>query len=161
MLGLVGPLAYSGQLAAAHSLRSEAVRAALPLGDPALLARVIVAFDVPRAVFFREFGDTDHKLVGTIKRTLSELPPGDHPLRCRLLTTLASELELAESERGYEAAEEAVAMARRLGEPGLLAMALTSQRMQSFRQRHGRLPRPGPHAPGDVRARARRGRQSR
>lgn len=84
-------------------------------------------------MFFREFGDTDHKLADTIGRTLSELPPGDHPLRCRLLTTLASELELAESERGYQAAEEAVAMARRLAEPGLLAMALTSQRMQSFR----------------------------
>ena len=84
VLGLVGPLAYSGQLAAAHSLRSDAVGAALPLGDPALLARVIVAFGVPRAVFFREFGDTDHKLADTIERTLSELPPGDHPLRCRL-----------------------------------------------------------------------------
>jgi DNA-binding SARP family transcriptional activator len=133
VLGLVGALVHNGQLAKARSLRNYAVRAALPLDDPALLARVIIAFDVPRAWFFREFGDTDLGLAGTVERTLAGLPPGDHPLRCGLLSTLAFELDIAESERGHEAAEEAVAMARRLGDPSLLTMALGGLWAESFR----------------------------
>jgi hypothetical protein len=49
------------------------------------------------------------------------------PLRCRLLTTLAIELEDADTERGYQASAQAVAMARRLGDPALLAMALSGK----------------------------------
>ena len=53
VLGLVRALAHGGQLARARSYRHDAVRAALPLGDPVLLARVITAFDVPRVWFCR------------------------------------------------------------------------------------------------------------
>src|SRR5262249_51087713 len=48
VLGLVGALAQAGQLTRARSYRRDAIRAALPLDDPVLLARVITAFDVPR-----------------------------------------------------------------------------------------------------------------
>ncbi|MGH3393960.1 MAG: hypothetical protein ACRDPO_04655 [Streptosporangiaceae bacterium] len=120
----------------ARSLRKDAVRAALPLGDPALVARVITAFDVPRALFFREYGATDHELVGTVEQTLSDLPPGDHPLRCSLLTTLAFELEDAESDRGYGASVQAVKMARRLGDPAMLTMALGGRWVAAYRD-HG------------------------
>ena len=48
VLGLVRALAQTGQLARARSYRQDAVRAALPLDDPVLLARVITAFDVPQ-----------------------------------------------------------------------------------------------------------------
>lgn len=137
VLGLVGPLVHSGQLVAARFLRSSAIRAALPLNDPDLLARVIVAFDVPRGWFYRAFGDTDHELISMVERTLSDLPPGKPTLRCRLLTTLAFELETAESRRGYEAAEEAVTMARRLGDPSLLSIALCGQWTETYR--HGDL----------------------
>jgi hypothetical protein len=67
------------------------------------------------------------------ERLLGELPAGDHPLRCRLLTTLAIELEDAETERGYQASVQAVAMARRLGDPALLTMALIGRWTESFR----------------------------
>ena len=50
VLGLVRALAHTGQLARARSYRQDAVRAALPLDDPVLLARVITSFDVPRPV---------------------------------------------------------------------------------------------------------------
>ena len=116
MLGLVRALAHTGQVARARSHRQDAVRAALPLGDPVLLARVITAFDVPEAWFSHEYSATDDELVATVEQTLASLPPGDQPLRCRLLTTLAFELEGAESERGYQASAEAVEMARRLGD---------------------------------------------
>ena len=133
VLGLVGALADAGQLTRARSLRKDAVSAALPLDDPSLVARVIAAFDVPRPWFGHESGATDDELVATVERTLARLPPGDGPLRCRLLATLAFELEGAESERGYQASAEAVEMARRLGDPGVLAIAISGRYEQAFR----------------------------
>jgi DNA-binding SARP family transcriptional activator len=132
VLGLVGALAQDGQLPRARSWRQDAVRAALPLNEPALLARVITAFDVPRASFFREYGETDNDLVGTVEQTLARLPPGDQPLRCRLLTTLAFELADGGSERGYHASAQAVEMARRLRDPLLLTMALGGRWVQNL-----------------------------
>ena len=133
VLGLVRALSHDGQLAIAHPLRQHAIRAALRLNDPELLARAVTALDVPRVPFFREYGETDLQLVGVAERLLRELPPGDHPLRCQLLTTLAIELEMAETERGNDASAQAVAMARRLGDPVLLATALLGRWTQSFR----------------------------
>jgi len=139
VLGLVGALAQAGQLTRARSYRRDAIRAALPLDDPVLLARVITAFDVPRAWFFREYGEPDGELVSTVELTLARLPPGDQPLRCRLLTTLAFELADSDSERGYQASAEAVAMARRLGDPFLLTMALGGRWVQCLSFRHDGL----------------------
>jgi hypothetical protein len=133
VLGLVRALASTGQLTRARSHRQDAIRAALPLDDPVLLAQVITAFDVPEAIYSREYGVTDDELVATVEQTLARLPPGDHPLRCRLLTTLGIELEGAESERGYQASAEAVEMARRLGDPGALIVAINARGSQSFR----------------------------
>jgi DNA-binding SARP family transcriptional activator len=133
VLGLVRALVHTGHVTRARSYRRDAVRAALPLGDPALLARVITSFEVGRLWQAHEYGTTDHELVDTAEQTLARLPPGDQPLRCRLLTTLAFELPGAESERGYQAAAEAVEMARRLRDPGALAMAINGRYIQSFR----------------------------
>jgi len=134
VLGLVRALSHDGQLAVARSLRQHAVHGALQLHDPALLAEVVTALDVPRVLFFREYGETYGELViGVTERLLGQLPPGDLPVRCRLLTTLAIELEDAETERGYHAAAQAVAMARRLRDPDLLTMAIVGRWTQSFR----------------------------
>jgi len=54
-------------------------------------------------------------------------------LRCRLLTTLAFELDGAETGRGYEASAEAVQMARRLGDTGALTIAINGRYTQTFR----------------------------
>ena len=133
VLGLVRALAHTGQTARARTYRRDAVRAALPLGDPALLARVITAFDVPTLWPTQEYGMTDADLVGTVEQALTRLPPGDRTLRCRLLVTLAFELDGAESERGDQASAQAVEMARRLGDPETLTMALNARGVQSFR----------------------------
>jgi DNA-binding SARP family transcriptional activator len=133
VLGLVRALASTGQLARARSHRGDAIRAAVPLDDPVLLAQVITAFDVPMPVPSREYGETDDELVAIVEQTLARLPSGDHPLRCRLLTTLAIELDGAESERGYQASAEAVEMARRLGDPGALTVAINGRFWQSYR----------------------------
>jgi DNA-binding SARP family transcriptional activator len=132
LLGLVRALASTGQLTRARSHRRDAIRVTLPLDDPVLLAQVITAFDVPATPYSHEYGVTDAELVATVEQTLARLPPGDHPLRCRLLTTLAVELDVGESERGYQASAEAVEMARRLGDPGALIVAINGRCWQSF-----------------------------
>jgi len=110
VLSMVRALAHAGQLMRARGLRQDAVRSALALDDPPLLARVITAFDVQTPWTIREYGMVDGQLVQAAERALEQLPTDDHPLRSRLLTTLGFELEGAESERGYQAAEQAVAI---------------------------------------------------
>ena len=132
VLCLVRALSHAGQLPRARSWRQDAIRAALLLDDPVLLARVITAFDVPRAYFFREHGETDYELVGTVEQTLARLPPGDQPLRCGLLVTLTFELADDDSKHAYQASAESVAMARRLGDPFLLTMALVARWVQNL-----------------------------
>lgn len=133
VMGLVRTLASTGQLTSARPYRRDAVRAALPLDDPVLLAKVIASFDVPITWLSHDYGRIDHELIATIEQTLARLPPGDGLLRCQLLTTLSFELEGAVSERGYQASVQAVEMARRLGDPAALTMAINGRYLQSFR----------------------------
>jgi DNA-binding SARP family transcriptional activator len=129
----VHALAHIGQLERARSYRHDAVRAALALDDPVLLARVITSFDVPRLWISQQYGSTDDELIGTVEQTLARLAPEERRLRCQLLTTLAFELHGAASERGYEASAEAVSIARDLGDTGTLVMAINGRYVQSFR----------------------------
>ncbi|TMR92958.1 ATP-binding protein, partial [Nonomuraea basaltis] len=133
MLSMVSALANTGQLVKARTHRTEAVRAAVPLGDPELLARVIVSFEVPTFWSSREYGGLDTELLDAVEKALDALPPGDAEARCRLLAALGFELEGEETERGYLASIEAVAMARRLGDPALLTLALNARLHESFR----------------------------
>lgn len=133
VLGLVRALAHTGRLASARSYRQDAVRAALPLDDPVLLARVIVSFDVPRLWYSHEYGVIDHEIVDMVEQTLDRLSPGDQQLRCRLLSTLGFELQGAKSDRGYQASTEAVEIARRLGDAGALTIAINARYFQTYR----------------------------
>ncbi len=133
MLALVRTLNESGQHGRARSVRAAAVRAALPLDDPALLARVITSFEAMRMWRNRDYGAVDDEIVEIVEQTLGRLPDENQSLRCRLLTTLAFELDGAESERGYEAAAEAVQLARTLGDPAVLSSALLGRCVQSHR----------------------------
>ncbi len=133
VLGLVRALANTGQLTRARSWRHDAVGAALPLGDPALVAEVITAFDVAMLWPTHEYYVTDHELVEAVEGTLPQLPAGDQVLRSRLLATLAFELDGARSERGHEASSQSLAMARRLRDPGVFTVAANARYVQSFR----------------------------
>ncbi|MGH3303579.1 MAG: BTAD domain-containing putative transcriptional regulator [Streptosporangiaceae bacterium] len=133
VLRLVRALAEAGQLAKARSFRQAAVRSAEPLADPVLLAQVITAFDVPTLWPTQEYGASDRELVDVAEQTLTCLPSSEELLRCRLLVTIAFELEGAQSDRGYHAAAEAVGIARRLGDPDVLTIALNGRDIQSFR----------------------------
>ncbi|MFG1873657.1 BTAD domain-containing putative transcriptional regulator [Sphaerisporangium sp. NPDC049003] len=129
----VRALALANELSAAREHREQAVRLALPLGDPELTARVIVAFDVPALWSIREYGVVSHEIVQVVEHTLAELGPGDGHARCALLCSLATELGGEATTRGEQAAGEALAMARRLCDPGLLAKALNARYFHTFR----------------------------
>jgi DNA-binding SARP family transcriptional activator len=139
---LAGGLALTGGsgLRAAMSQRLAAIEAAEQLGDPELTARVIGNYDVP-AIWTRSDDEpTAARIVAAAERTLSALPAGRAALRARLLATIAVESRGDSGQRPGRAAAEAEAIARRLGDPALLAFTLNGTWMQSF-SRTGLAPR--------------------
>ncbi|GAB3585534.1 hypothetical protein GCM10027445_63150 [Amycolatopsis endophytica] len=139
LMGLVRALAVSGRLDEARRGRGEALALAEGLGEPALVARVLVAFDVPAVWTENDDPALARRVVDVAERTLLALPPGQDAVRSRLLATLALELRNTDSDRGAAAAREAEALARELDEPAVLAFALNARFMQSF-ERAGLAP---------------------
>ncbi|MGW0595072.1 BTAD domain-containing putative transcriptional regulator [Streptosporangium sp. NPDC002607] len=134
VMGMVRALAVTGSLESARQYRAEAIATAEELGDPHLTAEVISAFDVPAIWTRNDDEDLARQIVHAIERTLTALPEGQAAQRSRLLSTLALELRGAPTDRGRQAAREAEAIARRLGDPALLAFALNGRFMQAFQQ---------------------------
>ncbi len=125
-LALVRAELDAGEWVSARRTRAAALRASDETGDPALTARALVALDAPTVWTLHHYADVDLDIVGRLERVLAELPAEDSELRCRLLGTLAAELyDGSDDPRCDEFSAEAVAMARRIGEPRLLAVALT------------------------------------
>lgn len=132
---LLRTLALSGGegLAAARSQRVAAVRAAEQLSDPELTARVIGAFDVPGSWTRSDDTGAAAEMVAAAERTLAALPQ-DAPeaVRARLLATVAMESRGLPGPRGPEAARQAETLARRSGDPAVLAFALAGRYLTAF-----------------------------
>ena len=113
--------------AAAPSARETvktAAAAAAAVGRPDLLARAALDF----GAFALSPGIVDEELVGLLDGALAALDASDSAPRIRLLARLAVALYWSpEDERRLAAAEEAVAMARRLGDRVTLAYALANR----------------------------------
>jgi hypothetical protein len=139
VMGLGRALAVTGGLEAARAHRAEALTAAELLGDPELTASVIGAFDVPGIWTANDDPALAGQLVAVTERTLAALPRPPAAERVRLLSTLAMELRGTRSARGRAAAGEAESLARRLGDPALLAFALNARFMHTF-ERAGLAP---------------------
>jgi DNA-binding SARP family transcriptional activator len=139
VMGLVRALAVTGELQAARQHRAGALAAAEELGDPALTAHVIGAFDVPGIWTANDDPALASQIVAVAERTLTALPPDMLVERARLLSTIAMELRGTRSPRGRDAAAEAESIARRLGDPSLLAFALNGRFMHTF-ERAGLAP---------------------
>jgi hypothetical protein len=74
-------------------------------------------------------GRRDETLVALLEEALAVLEPGDSDMRVRLLARLSVALYWSDLDgRRFELSEEAVAMARRLRDPGTLALAIHSRR---------------------------------
>lgn len=148
---LARTLALAGGDALIHSRRDRlaAVQAAERTGDIALTARVIGAYDVPALWSRADDLDQSRAVVAAAERTLTALgADGPAELRARLLATVAVEsrsadLPAIEQRRAGQAAREAEALARELGDPALLVFALNGVFLQSFT-------RPGLAAARDV-----------
>jgi hypothetical protein len=138
--GLGRTLAVTDHLDHSRRYRAEAMATAVRLDDPGLTASVIASFDVP-AIWVRN--DDEHlsrQIVQAAERTLTVLGAdrADHAeQRSRLLSSIALELRGSTTDRGDRAAREAEAIARRIGDPALLAFALNARFMHTF-QRAGR-----------------------
>ncbi|MFF3599550.1 AfsR/SARP family transcriptional regulator [Kitasatospora indigofera] len=151
--GLLRDLAVTGPDGLGEALRHrrELVAAAETTGDADLAARIIGSYDVP-AVWTRA---DDPEGAGELSRAAARAaarlgPDGPAVLRARLLSVVAVESRgdaTADSPlpraadapvtepwrlRAGRAAEEAVRLARGLGDPALLAFALNGSFMQSF-----------------------------
>ncbi|WP_031010241.1 AfsR/SARP family transcriptional regulator [Streptomyces sp. NRRL F-5727] len=137
---LARTLALAGGDALIHSRRDRlaAAQAAERTGDIALTARVIGAYDVPALWSRADDPEQSRAVVAVAERTLTALgTDGPAALRARLLATVAVEsrsadLPATEQRRAGEAAREAEALARKLGDPALLAFALNGLFLQSF-----------------------------
>ncbi|GIM93769.1 AfsR/SARP family transcriptional regulator [Paractinoplanes toevensis] len=119
-----------GGLEAARRHRTAAIAAAEELGDPALTARVIGAYDVP-AIWPRcDDPAQAAAIVAAARRALRHA--SGPPTRARLLATVAVESRGAAATADSRAcAEEAVGIARGHNDPGLLAFALNGLFMQT------------------------------
>ncbi len=140
-VGVLRGLAVAGGVAAARDQRLAAITAAEQLGDPELTARIIGGYDVPAIWTRSDDPDQSAQVVAVAERTLAALTPdtGD-AARARLLATVAIESRGTPEPRGPQAAQQAEHLARRLGDPALLAFALNGVYMQTF-QHTGLAPR--------------------
>lgn len=132
VLGLGRTLAVTGHLDQARRHRSEAIEAAERLDDPDLTVAVVAAFDVPAIWTRNDDENLSHQIVRAAEHALATLAGNRPELRSRLLSTIALELRGTTTDRGRTAAADAEAIARDLGDPGLLAFALNARFMHTF-----------------------------
>jgi DNA-binding SARP family transcriptional activator len=115
----------AGDLGAARRTRQRALEAARAAGRDDLVVAAFLAWDEPTPWQARPYGLVDGPVVDTLDGLLrrGDLTP---EARCRLLAALVSELSGEDDPRVAAAGEEAVALARVVGDPLLLAFALSA-----------------------------------
>ena len=128
----------SGDGAEARTTFEEAIEVSRRLGDAQLLARAALGYVTALGGFLLyarfEVGGTG---VGLLEEALAGLPPGDSPLRAHLLAHLALEMWSGNEpvEQRVAVSQEAIELARRLGDSEALVTALHA--------RHWALTTPG------------------
>ncbi|MEU6792477.1 BTAD domain-containing putative transcriptional regulator [Nonomuraea wenchangensis] len=118
LCGLVSALGHAGDVAGAVAARAEAV-----LLSPGV--RALTSYDAPVIWTIQPDTRYDAEFVAAVER---ELAAGHGPeARCRLLAALVFAMEGHDDERVEAAGAEAVALARELGRPDLLCLALNAR----------------------------------
>ncbi|MEV0630582.1 BTAD domain-containing putative transcriptional regulator [Nonomuraea wenchangensis] len=118
LCGLVSALGHAGDVAGAVEARAEAVRL-----SPGV--RALTSYDAPVIWTIQPDTRYDAEFVAAVER---ELAAGHgQEARCRLLAALVFAMEGHDDERVEAAGAEAVALARELGRPDLLCLALNAR----------------------------------
>ncbi|MEV4318210.1 BTAD domain-containing putative transcriptional regulator [Actinocrispum sp. NPDC049592] len=111
----------------ASAVLRRAIGLASRLDDPQALAVAATTYSTEAFWSMREYRAVEHPVLEALHEAVRLLPPEDSPLRCLSLAAIATEQYF---ETGPDTGEpdqpsaEAIAMARRLGDPGLLMRAL-------------------------------------
>jgi hypothetical protein len=127
LVGLADALQLAGNWVELRSIVREALRVGVELDDVDRLLRAATMLSTNALWQPGGFGDIDDEVISMLRSVLDRLPPGDSPSRCRAMLTVASEIFYSSThQERWALCEEAVAMARRLGEPRLLLWALLS-----------------------------------
>ena len=109
---------------------SVAIRTARQLADPVLLTRGVLGLAGPWSALSR----SDPERVALLDEAMETLPDDDSPLRARLLARMSLELYYAgEPELRLSLSEEAVTIARRVGDPRTLASCLDARHYALWR----------------------------
>ncbi len=112
----------------------RAIAVADRLEDDEALARVALMTSTDALWQSAHHGQVDAVVVAALRRSLDRLPAADSEIRCRTMLSLSGELYYGVSAQERDAlAEEAVAMARRIGDPGLLMTACLNAFVSSWR----------------------------
>ncbi|MEV4530825.1 BTAD domain-containing putative transcriptional regulator [Streptosporangium sp. NPDC049304] len=134
LLRQIQALLQAGDPLGAREARARAIRVAdraVDRGGPTLIARVLTSLDAPSAWTLRNpYEEVELRLVHRFEVALRSLPEEDGPERARLLGGLAQELyDGSDDPRCDSFSAEAVAMARRLGDPHLLMRMLNARQL--------------------------------
>ncbi|MFG3086410.1 ATP-binding protein [Streptomyces antibioticus] len=115
----------TGCVAAAQDTGERAVQEARAVGRDDLVAQAFAAWTEPTPWLTRRHWTTDDHVVDTLRRLLNrpDLPP---TVTARLLQRLVDELADSGTGQAVEAAERQLALARKVGDPALLAAAFTT-----------------------------------
>ncbi|WP_127509394.1 AfsR/SARP family transcriptional regulator [Actinoplanes solisilvae] len=133
-VAVLGDLAVMGGtgLAASRQQRLATVDAAERLDDAELAATIIGSFDVPGIWPRSDDPEQAARVVAAARRVLLRLPSAAVSPRARLLATVALESRGTDDPDAVVSARDAVRLARDLGDPRVLALALSGSYMQCF-----------------------------
>lgn len=128
---VLASLAVAGGPTIAREERLRIIAEAEAVGDPELTARIVGGFEVPGVWTRSDDPAQSEQIVAAAERALAGLPraSGDRA-RVRLLATIALESRGTAGRRGE--ALEAERLARRIGDPNLICVALSARSMQEF-----------------------------
>ncbi|MGH8906256.1 MAG: BTAD domain-containing putative transcriptional regulator [Egibacteraceae bacterium] len=139
LLALADAQMRAGDMASAQETLLGAAGGARALGDPQRLARAALGFKEILIDFTLLFVGAVERVVGLLEEALALLDAGDSPLRAQMLGHLAmtlaqphywqpdAERRRAARERSMVLSQQAVAMARRLGDTKVLASVLDTR----------------------------------
>ncbi len=126
LLALATAQSRAGDTRAARETFLRAAGLARSLDSPERLARAAIGYGAGMGGF--EFGVVNDTLIGLLGEAREALGPDDDPLLARVLGRMAAELYYSHrSEERTRLAEDAVAMARRLGDRATIASALSAR----------------------------------